>query len=1538
MESLCGNIIKGYELGATIGSGGFGEVYKAYQAAVGREVAVKIILSQYSNQPEFIRRFEAEAHFIARLEHLHIVPLYDYWRDDAGAYLVMRLLRGGSLKDMLKNGAIALETAIMFLDQIASALATAHRNRVIHRDLKPENILLDEDNNAYLGDFGIAKDLNLQQQWTEVNTIIGTASYLAPEQARSEPVTPQTDIYSLGVVLYEMVAGNHPFSNTSLIEQIYKHLHEPLPEIKTLPAHITDDVNAVIQKATAKDPKHRFGDVLEMAAAFHRAAHISPRERIAGTLTRREHEILHLIVAGYSNQQIADKLFFALTTVKSYNTEIYRKLGVRSRVQAIFRARELGLAGAPQQSSPATKAVALPLSSTVQLQNPYKGLRAFQSADNQDFFGREKLVEKLVNRLKDNHAHARFLAVVGPSGSGKSSLVKAGLIPALWRGDIAGSEHWFIVEMLPGNNPLDELEAALNRVTTNRIDNLIEQLHQQQDSLLRSVDLILPADGSEFVLVVDQFEEVFTLVTDEVVRRHFLDLLYTAITAASSRVRIIVTLRADFYDRPLHYPRFGELLRSRMETILPMSAEELELAIMQPTQRNGVIFEQGLVASIVSEVSDQPASLPLLQYALTELFEQRQGQVLTHEAYLKIGRTIGALAKHADELYLELDTAGQEATRQLFMRLVTLGEGAEDTRRRVLRSEIMAMTNNPDTMDEIIDTFTAHRLLSLDNDPDTRTPTVELAHEAILREWERLRGWLNDSREDIRLQRQLAVMASDWHESHQDTSFLLPGSRLTQFESWMAHTQLALTKHEHEFLRASIAERERQKAAEHKRKRTLKQLRYSLIGVLLAAVVVAFGLTAVALRNANQAQNNFLTAERIRLAAQAQIALDKGEDVRIPALFALRSLELGYSPEADAALLTALQRDFSRQVYTGHRGDGVGSVHFSPDGSHILTTGTDGTARLWDTLAGTEVLRLSGHVGLVTWADFAPTGDFILTSGTDGTVRQWDTTTGHEMRRVLEQDDPIRTFDLSSDGQLLLTGTESGVLKLWQFDQMELVHELLGAGNVVTQAAFSPDGQMLAAGCVDRVICLWDVTTGAEIRRFEGHAASVSGIGFAPDSSIVVSTSADSTTRLWDIESGTEIQRLINSSGAVRTAVFSPNGYLIATGGTDGVIRLWDVATGEEVQQLRGHTGDAGYVAFSPDGQFILSAATDNTARLWEIHHESEPRLFGRPFAAIHAAAVQMAVLINNNQHIISVVGSGAIQIWDVATRHSIQDMPIDSGGYITDAALVPNLSQVITTSDKGIIRLWNFNNGELLREYRGHEGEINKLTLAADGSRFATAGADNRAFIWSTDATVPLRQFQGHTKSINAIDLSFDNRLVVTGGDDGTVRLWDAETGVEIRQFAMDESVVLSITFSPDGAYILISCDDNTAQLWDVQTGMIVQTFVGHTASVSVAAFSADGQMVLTGSRDQTVRLWDTTNGAVIRQFVGQAGPILSASLAPDGNLLVVGDPLNTYLWRTHLEDIIVLTCDKLSSDFTADERRLYNIHDNREICSQQS
>ncbi|MFQ5922253.1 MAG: protein kinase [Anaerolineales bacterium] len=1235
MQDLEGSSIKGYELRERIGAGGYGAVFRAFQSTVGREVAIKIILPGFTNGPDFIRRFETEAQLVARLEHLHIAPLYDYWREPSGAYLVMRYLRGGNLRDAMRQSPYDLEAAALLLDQVSSALAHAHANKVIHRDIKPENILMDEDGNAYLADFGIAKDIGpTNGNVTEPGMMVGSPDYLAPEQARSEPVTVQTDIYSLGVVLYEVLAGEHPFPDLSPVERLFKHINEPIPGITGLDSDVTSGLNAVIQKATAKNPDERFSDVGSLATAFREAAGLSvgqPARKLVELLTPREQEVLKLIVEGKSNREIAESLTIELTTVKWYVTQIYRKLGVRSRVQAIVRARELNLIVDGQISEVATTGVVTGLPEP---ENPYKGLQAFQVADEHQFYGREKLIEKLLSRLQETGDHSRFLAIVGPSGSGKSSLVRAGLIPALWRGGLPESDKWFIADMIPGTRPQDELEIALLKIASEQPAHLMEQLERDKHGLHRATRLALPDDDTELLLVIDQFEELFTLVDDEERRSHFLDLIVGAVEDPRSRVRVVVTLRADFYDRPLQYPGFGELMQNRIETVLPLSAEELERAIARPAEGVGVKFEEGLVTSIIQDVHSQPGALPLMQYALRELFDERSDHTLTREAYLNLGGSVGALAKRVDEIYQELDEEGRMDVRQMFLRLVTLGEGVEDTRRRVARSELLAVGDDQDRMDELIDLYIAARLLSSDIDPGTRSPTVELAHEAILREWERLREWLDESREDIRLQRALALAAAEWRTADRDPSFLLRGTRLGQFENWSERSSLALTQREKSFLDASVqAAQEEQQEKEKQIERELaaaKSLRRRAI-YLTGALVVSVGLAIAAMFFAQQANQSAQLAESNLDAAQAAntqavaeasfrataeaVALDRQAEAEVQA-------QLARSKELAAASVSILDENPELAILLA-----LESIAETPSES---TESASGVLVLRDAIQANRLLRRFPSAGSSGFAQITLNGSKIYTwYPSEGKVTAIDVATG-KVEWIHLEEKPVDSggqLAISPDGALIayslfadwsVAGAErpsdggsaaqepSRIVLLRAADgQVETVLYPSGGcpSNILPPNAFSPAGRWLIVRtgteqCGPQPDTSWfavfDTSSWDEAYRLDIEGGESSRAEFTDSSDRVLLTSIEGPAILLSFP---ELE-IIRDFGNAQYATVSPDGKRVAMAHatTSDLFSfrpaVFDVETGRQLFFLDGVDDLLSFagIQYSPDGSRIVAA------------------------------------------------------------------------------------------------------------------------------------------------------------------------------------------------------------------------------------------------------------------------------------------------------------------------------------------------------------
>ena len=632
--------IKSYELAEKIGAGAWGAVWRARQPSVDRDVAIKVIDPDISNEPEFIRRFEVEAHIVAGLEHPHILPVYDYWRDPSGAYLVTRLMRGGSAADRLaSHGPWDLATVVAVVEQIGGALMIAHRAGVIHRDVKPSNILLDGDDNAILSDFGIA----VHGAGVGSTHSTGSIGYAAPEQLAGVQAGPSSDVFGLAVTAWELLSGSRPAALRPISsgdgEQCW------LPPLHSIRPEIPAQVDVPLRRATQVDPAERYADVGEFVDAFTVAAGATPRSYAPGSpQVRLERE--------------------------------------------------------PTSRRPLT--------------NPYKGLRPFAIADSLDFFGRDDLIRQMLDTLADGG----FAAAVGPSGAGKSSLVSAGVLPALRRGDLPGAERWFMTTMVPGSDPFEELEAALLHVAVNPPPSRAEQLDCGPDSIRRAIRRAVGSD-SHLLVVIDQFEELYTQCPSDVADR-FIEGLSTAVSErlGPRSPHVIVTLRADFFDRPLSDLRLAPLFNAHTVAVGAMKPDALELAITGPASRAGVVVEPALIDEVMRDAEGQPAALPLVQYMLTELFEHRDGPVLTQAAYRSLGGFRGVVAQRAEQIFGDLGPEGHAATRRIFGRLVNVGDGAPDTRRRARTSELQT-AHDAEAAADAIDRFGQGRLLVFDRDAAT---------------------------------------------------------------------------------------------------------------------------------------------------------------------------------------------------------------------------------------------------------------------------------------------------------------------------------------------------------------------------------------------------------------------------------------------------------------------------------------------------------------------------------------------------------------------------------------------------------------------------------------------------------------------------------------------------------------------------------------------------------------------------------------------------------------------------------------------------
>ena len=1437
--------VRGYELRELIGEGGFGSVYRAYQTAVGREVAIKAIHPEYANVASFIARFEAEAQFVAQLEHPHIVPLYDYWRDPDGAYLVMPYLRGGSLAGALRTGPWNSGPALHLLSEVSAALSYAHRHGVVHRDLKPENVLLDEDGHAYLADFGIAVRL------TDRSSVLRASSpaYASPEELRGDPPSASNDIYSLGVLTYELLTGIRPTDRvaTSSIGVVRADL----------PAAVTN----VLATATADFPDSRY-------------------------------------------QRVEDFL------------------------RALKQAMGADVIGVAEDTTPPPAGA---------IRNPYKGLRSFQETDAGDFHGRDALKDELLEAIQ---AH-RLVAVVGSSGSGKSSVVRAGLIPALRSGALPGSRRWLITDMFPGSYPFEELEAALRRVAVEDPGSIADELRSGERGLLRLVKRILPGDDSELILVIDQFEELFSIVEEEETRRLFLDAVTALATDGRGRVRVMVTLRADFFDRPLDYPAFGELLKEGLVTVTSLDEEALALAIGRPARGVGLELDPGLIGEVINDIRDEPGGLPLLQYALTELFSRRRGLTLTIDGYRESGGVRGALATRAEELYRGLPESGQETARQVFLRLVTVGEETDDTRRRVRQSELRSLDIDRTGQDTVLKQFAAHRLLTFDRDALTRSPTVEVAHEALIREWDTLRGWIDEQRESLTLHRRFAAAMNEWENSGRGDEFLLSGGRLQQYEAWAAATGLNLTREETDFLTRS-------RAFEDRRRRRRGIWRWS------AAVMLAV-IAGIAVWQAQVAASEGRRATARRLAGDSVLAL--GEDPERSILLALEAAYLSRSagdpllPETIAALHQAVQTSrLELTIDDGHR-----VVDISPDGT-LLVLDSGNEFSVWDAAAGTRLASIEGDDD--TWlaedALFSPDGSRVALSyleSDDGTghISIREPATGQEITRLGRH--LAYVHDWSSDGRLVAGSevvdieeyTEGGVV--WDVTTGERV-DLVG----IPLAFIDNETVFVHQPEADRFLVV-DLSSGRETAGIDTR------IGEVPSDIMPFARFAHSGTELvlrneeglqkWDLRSRS--LQWTSAQGDWPLAV-DPGTGMVASAGFEGEVWLHDPRDGSIVATLHGHTGVVTAGVFNPDGGGLVTVQQDGGTRVWDVTPAGPAQVGALAIdyaygTLISPSAEAMAASLGEPEDDVFVYADldTGQQYWSI-DQWDQWDFPAVVNDSWTMVALLDSAGEAwvrdLVTGDPMIPLPICTSPGALSPD--GSALLVNGVDLNRLGPCIPS-GDDRRSRVIETTTGEELLDLESRDvwrAAFNPGGVFEPGRyLAVRNRESGItprpIEIFDLVLGELIATYTPEDDATLDLRFDPTGRYLAGGTQNGRAFVLDLaavvdgtpgEDALVFDQVVG-SGGVPGVRINADG--VLATSAFGALRLWNIHTGELLVEPAIDIELPPIAAFSPDGDILYYADTdfAGNVLRKFHLDtDVLIdLAERRVSRSLTDDECRAH-------------
>jgi WD40 repeat protein/class 3 adenylate cyclase len=1199
---------------------------------------------------------------------------------------------------------------------------------------------------------------------------------------------------------------------------------------------------------------------------------------------------------------------------------------------------------------------------------PYQGLRFFDEKEAGWFYGRQKVTARLVEAVMALQAlppasgGLRFLAVIGASGSGKSSVVRAGLVPSLKQAQPGG---WQVHVITPSAHPLESLAVSLTKTSesVSATTTLIDDLRRDTRSLHLYIQKMWPAFEPRLLLVIDQFEELFTQCREEAERQAFIGNLLNAIGTDGHPATVVITLRADFYDRLAQYAELREAVSADQVYIGAMSSDELSQAIEEPARRGGWELTPGLVELMLHDTGagdnrqPEPGALPLLSHALLETWNRRRGNLMNLKAYTESGGVRGAIAHTAERVYqFELNTEQQGIARGIFLRLTELGEGTQDTRRRISIHELLppGPATDSEQVQAVLLKLADARLIT------TGEGTVEVSHEALIREWPVLRDWLAADREGLRLHRHLTEAAQEWEQQERDAGALYRGARLAQALEWALNNPRQLNAQEQAFLNASkedsereAAEREAQRQRELKaalelaetQSRAAKQLRRRAI-FLTGAFVLAIALAGLAIFFGNQANQNATEAQAANriatsrdLAGASLINLDIDPERSI--LLALQAALKADTFQAQDALHRAVQTSRLLKRASAPLGECHCLIAYSPDGARLATESRDAQGQLTTQIRDATTLEvLFTKPGV--WADDRWLDAGYLPIATPGADRAstiltvWDATGQKVITTVtlpIYFDENAPFIDISPDQTKVAAVSSRDLSNLAIFDMAtgQMLPHLGKPGYGYNgMLRFSPDSRsLLTIGALTndkQEATLWEVATGGVLLNVPVQGQPKL-IDFSPDGKQFAIDELQ-FVRIVDIGSGQDVVKLSGHTSLVENGLqFNGDGTRIVTVAGDGTSRIWDAATGQSLLTVFGNDALIRTAALSPDGARLATLSATGV-QTWAIAPTDTREWLAVP------AVLECDCMVAYSPDGLGLAifgGDNTVKVLDSSSGQTRLTLP-DPGNQGRGLAFSPDGKRLATAGADNLAHVWDLVTGKELMALAGHTAPVDRVIYSPDGSRLATIDRSGEARLWdatSGQTLFSMQAFDGNTiQEGNDVGIAFTrdgSRLATAGG--ASIKIWDTHTGQATLTLPPVEGLLAyAVTFSPDGKHLAVGFRVGSANVWDAATGQKLFDLSGHTGSVRHIEYSPDGTRIATASADGTARLWDAATGVEQFALTGQTGQVTGLAFSPDGARLATGSRDGTVrVYALRLEDLIKIAQSRVTRALTLEECQKY-------------